>query len=60
MTVKEAIKRLARMRSTLRGPYHTEDREALMLGIVAWQEIIAARTYSKGLIPELLPGETKD
>ncbi len=37
-----------------------DDSRAVKLGIEALKEIKAARTYSVGLIPEKLPGETKE
>ena len=37
-----------------------DERDALKLGIEALKEIKAARTYSVGLIPEKLPGETEE
>lgn len=60
MTIEKAIEIL-----TYHFKGHTVKRDpdffnACYLGIEALKEIKAARVYSIGLIPEKLPGETKE
>lgn len=60
ITIDEALDRNKELRGELIREGRIEKANAVQLGIEALKEIKAARTYSVGLIPETLPGETKE
>lgn len=60
MTIDVAIEILSASAYQGMTTFNEKYKEAQKLGIEALKEIKAARSYSVGLIPELLPGETKD
>jgi len=60
MTADEAIKIKEKYKDSYFHLQCPAEREADRLSIEALKEVKAARIYSVGLIPDLLPGETKD
>lgn len=60
MTIDKAIKNLTAGREDCGMIPPEEYTQTIDLAIKALEEIREARTYSIGLIPDLLPGETKE
>jgi len=60
MQIPEAIKRLARIKHTLRGPYPTEDTDAIQLAIEVLAYYQRLRLAGSIDLSYLLPGETKE
>lgn len=60
MTLDKAIKILDRTEIQLRTAQDHDLFDAIKLGIEALKAIKEERTYTFGLVPDLLPGETRE